>query len=585
LLLFSTDYAIIFGKLFVLEDPKVKKKVVTVLLIVALLLFVVTAAAAGFLWYRDNHIFVEGVAYSIHAAELDLREEDISLAHYDAVHAQLPDCRIVWNVPFRGGRYPNDTREMAIPDLQEQDVQMLKTYFPNFEKLDATGCTDYALLERVCSENPSWTVLYQVDIGGTAYPPDTTGLELENGQYDYDTLMENLPHLPKVTSMFLHTPELSLEQIGELKERFPEIAVACTVSLMGQEFNSDTEELDLSKLSAEELPGVLEKLPMLPNLSRLELMDGDSSSLSKADVKSLMDAMPQASIHYTFDLFGQTLSTEQEEVSYKNQRIGDEGEAELRQALDIMPQCTRLILDNCHFSNDVLAQLREDYRGRTKIVWRVWFGEGGSSLTDATAIRAVYGLVDDNCHDLVYCEDVVYMDIGHDEYLDACDFIAGMPNLEYVILSGSPIKSLEPFRACKRLKFLEIAFCEYVTDLSPLADCESLEMLNISNTHVKDLSPLDELPLTHLCALLNPGGGSRISQEEQARFIEKHPDCWSTFTGSQPYGIGWRYDEDNITPLTYYQQIRDVFMYDKDPNIPNNVGWYYEEKTQWTNPN
>ncbi len=561
-----------------------KKKFLTVLLIIALLLFLLAAAAAGFLWYRDNHIFIEGVAYPIHATELDLREETISQAHYDALHAQLPNCRILWNVPFRGGYYPNDTKELAIPDLKEQDVRMLETYFPGFETLDASGCTDYTLLEKVQADHPEWTVTYQVDIGGTYYAPDTTALELENGQYSFDALTANLQHLPQVESIFLHTPELTTEQIEQLKESFPDIAFQFTVDLMGQELAEDTAELDLSKLSPQDLPQVLEKLPLLPKISKLELMDGETSGFSKEDVKALMDAVPQAAVHYTFDLFGQTLSTDQEEVSYINQKIGDEGETELRQALDILPKCTRLILDNCHFSDEVLAKIREDYRGRTKIVWRVWFGEGGSSLTDATAIRVCGGLVDDNSHDLVYCEDVVYMDVGHDEYLDSCDFIAGMPNLEYLIISGSPIKSLEPFQVCKKLKFLEIAFCSYLEDVSPLAECTSLEMLNISNTKITDLSPLDELPLTHMVAM---AWDTRdwMPQEEKTRFEEKHPDCWTQFGKGQPYGVGWRYGTDEHTTLPYYQQIRDVFMYDIFPASPNNVGWYYEEKTKWTNPN
>ena len=67
-----------------------------------------------------------------------------------------------------------------------------------------------------------------------------------------------------------------------------------------------------------------------------------------------------------------------------------------------------------------------------------------------------------------------------------------------------------------------------------MAGCESLEMLNISNTHVTDLSPLDDLPLTHLCARLNPAGGSRVPKEEQERFIEQHPDCWASFTVPSP---------------------------------------------------
>ena len=210
------------------------------------------------------------------------------------------------------------------------------------------------------------------------------------------------------------------------------------------------------------------------------------------------------------------------------------------------------------------------------MVWRVSYGIG-STLTDAEVIRAVYELVDDNCHNLVYCEDAKYMDIGHNEWLDACDFVSGMKSLEYVIISGAPIKSLEPFRNCKNLKMLEAAFCEYITDVSPLADCPNLQMLNISNTHVTDLTPLDNLPLTHLTVRTNPSGRCRLSQEEQDRVTAQHPKCWISFSGAQPYGVGWRYGEDELQPLDHYKVVRIVFRLAQDPNIPNHVGWYLKD--------
>ena len=237
------------------------------------------------------------------------------------------------------------------------------------------------------------------------------------------------------------------------------------------------------------------------------------------------------------------------------------------------------MLEYCQVSNETMAKIRDDYRDRTKIVWRVNYGKG-SIMTDAEVVRAVYDLVDDNCHNLIYCEDAKYMDIGHNEWLDACEFVSGMKSLEYVIISGAPIKSLEPFRNCKNLKMLEAAFCEYITDVSPLADCPNLQMLNISNTHVEDLSPLDNLPLTHLTVRTNPSGRCRLSQEEQDRVAKQHPNCWISFSGPQPYGVGWRYGEDELTPLDHYKLVRVVFRLAQDPNIPNHVGWYLKDEEQ-----
>lgn len=552
------------------------KKFLCVVLVILVVFALAAAGAYGYAWYRSNHIFVDKAVYPINAQSLDLRGQDISFDHYNAVHSQLPGCEILWDVPFQGGKYANDTQSLTVSDLSEADMEILLTYFPRLKRLDASGCGDYARLVSFQEKLPGCEVIYQVDLGGKAFPLDTTQLVLEKGDYVFDTLMENLIYLPRVTEITLRMPELSLEQVEELKTAYEAISVSCTVELLGREYDTQTAEIDLSALTSADVAAVAEKLAMLHNLTAVELMDGNGQSgLTKEDVKTLMAAAPDAAFHYTFDFFGETLSTDDEEVSLSGKKIGDEGEAEVRAALDLLTNCKRFVLDNCQISNEVMAKIRDDYRDRTKVVWRVYFGKG-SSLTDAQLMRAVGDLLDSNCSDLIYCEDVVCIDLGHNEWLTDTSFIAGMVNLEYCIISGAPIKDLTPFANCKKLKFLEIAFCEYLTDATPLAQCESLEMLNISNTHITDLTPLDDLPLTHLCAKVNPVGVSRVPKEEQERFVAQHPDCWATFTGEQPYGPGWRYDEDGITPLPYYQQIRDWLLYDIYPRTPNHTGWYFD---------
>lgn len=552
------------------------KKVLIILLVVLLIFALAAAGGYGIAWYRSNHIFIQGDAYPLTAAALDLRDKELTVSEYDQILSQMPDCRISWNVPFRDTAYPNDTTSLTVGDVTQSELTFLVSYFPNLTALDATGCEDYALLEEFQEEHPSCLVTYQVNLGGTSVTPDIQALTLEEGDYDYALLTETMVHLPKLTSLTLTKTELTLEQIDALKAAYENVAIRCTVEILGSEYDVETTDLNLSALTSQDVSSTAEKLSMLPSLETVELMrDDGTSDLTTADVKQLMEAAPEIVFHYTFDFFGTTLSTDTEEVEIKNQNIGDDNENEVRLALDLLTNCKRFVLDNCKLSNEVMAQIRDDYRDRTKVVWRVWFGQG-SSLTDAELMRVVGDLLDSNCKDLIYCEDVVCIDLGHNEWLTDTSFIAGMVNLEYCIISGAPIKDLTPFSNCKKLKFLEIAFCEYIDDATPLAQCESLEMLNISNTHIVDLSPLDDLPLTHMCAKLNPSGKSRVPSDEQNRFIEKHPDCWTTFDGSQPYGPGWRYDEDGITPLPYYQQIRDWMLYDIYPRTPNHMGWYFD---------
>lgn len=548
------------------------KKVVVVLAVIALVLALVVAGAVGFLWYRNTHVFVEGKAYRMDAQTLDLRGESISIEHYNQLHALLPDCEILWNVPFQSGSTPSDIDSLTITDLTDEDIERMATYFPNLKKVDARQCSNYLMLEKLLQRLPDLDVNYSVSLGAASFAPDTTELALGPEDFDLDTLTANLPHLPQLTSVVLCRTELTLEQVEALRGCFPDIAFRYQVELLGQIYEEDTTELDLSAMTSGQVDEAVKKLPMLPALEKIILTDGEGNSqLSKEDVKTLQQAAPDVAIDYSFDFFGTVLSTAEEEVHVKNVKIGDEGESEVRAALDLLPNCKRFILENCQISNEVMAKLRDDYRDRTKVVWRVSIGSGATSMSDAQIFRSTYYLTDSSCENLKYLEDVRFMDIGHNEYLKDSSFISGMKSLEYVIISGSMISDLKPFAACKNLKVLEAAFCEYIYSAEGLEQCESLERLNISYTHITDLSPLDNLNLVNLCAMYE--GKSRVPQEEQERFQALKPDCKMTFVGPQPYGTAWRYVEDNQFE-EWYATIRRVFRYDKDPAIPNNVGWY-----------
>ena len=311
------------------------KKVLWILFAVVLVLALAVAGVTGYFWYQNNHIFVEDAVYPINAKTLDLRGQDISFEHYDAVHSQLPNCEIYWDVPFQVGKYPNDTTKLTVADLTEKDIRILLNYFPKLKTLDATACSDYAVLESAKQQLPGCEILYEVNLGGKSFAPEVTELTLEVGDYDYDTLMENLQYLPDVQQITLKKPELSLEQIDELKTTFGNITIDCTVDIGGTEYTMDTTELNLSGISSGDVAGVSEKLGMLSGLTSVELMKSDGTcSLTKEDVKTLKEAAPAASFHYVFDFYGETLSTtETTEVHIKNVNIGEEGLPEARLAL------------------------------------------------------------------------------------------------------------------------------------------------------------------------------------------------------------------------------------------------------------
>ena len=442
--------------------------------------------------------------------------------------------------------------------VTEADFLGLEDY-PNLKTLDLTGSTCYAAIDRYIKFHPQVEVIYTVSLGGAEFAPDVRELSLSQGEYTYDALLENLQYLHQLKSLHISHVEFTKDELNKLKETYPDLQITYSVMLFDREYASGTDTLDLSFLQKGQTEEAARAIALLPDLTFVELMSGDSTALNKQDVKVLVDAAPDANFHYTFSLFGKTISTNDKEVEYKGHSIGNEGEPELREALAIMTGCESFRLIDCGIDNEILAKLREDFP-RTKVVWKIKFGKY-SAMTDTDTIRAVYNVFDDTCYNMRYCNEVKYMDLGHNDTLTDFSFVGFMPDLEILIISGSAVRDLSGFENCKKLEFLEMASCLKLKDLTPLAGCESLKQLNISYTKVTDLTPLDGLPLERFMSIHTPVPG-----KEQKIFQEIHPDCWTTFYyGNQPFGKGWRYDDNGLTYSEMYKKVRKVFDLDSIP--------------------
>lgn len=445
----------------------------------------------------------------------------------------------------------------AQPDIAlvvtEEDISQLELY-TNLHSVDLTGSTCYDAIMDFIQAHPGVSVSYTVDLGGTTVSHDVEALELTVGSYDYDTLVASLRYLPRFTALSLPETELDLDQINTLTDAG--LAVDYTVILFGQVLNTEVTSLDLSDMDMSQLEELGAAMRMLPNVETLELMAADGTSrLSMTDVKALMDACPGQTLHYTFDFYGNTLSTTTETVELNKVDIGDEGEALIRQALDIMPNCTYFKLDDCGVSSQVMASIRDDYPD-TKVVWRIFFGKY-NCLTDTEMLRLTNGLKDEHCAELIYCTDVKYMDLGHNESLTDISYVAYMPKLEICILSGSLVEDLSPFQDHPSIEFLELCYCGRIKDLTPLSNCPNLKYLNISYTGVKDLTPLDNVPLERFVCMQ-----ASTSSSQHTRFNQMHPDCSTRYNGKQCYGYGWRYIDNGVTFWDYYANMRVIFMYD-----------------------
>ncbi len=438
-----------------------------------------------------------------------------------------------------------------------ENISELDTY-PDLKEVDLTGSTCYEAIAAYIRSHPGMTVHYDVALGNASIDHEATELVLEAGSFTCEELLEKLAYLPNVNYITLPATDLTTEQLEAIRafSATTPITVEYTVDVLGTAYAPDETALDLSALEPAQLPEILETLKLFPYLSNAELMRADgTSALSMADVKTLQDAFPGALFHYSFDLFGQTLSTTDETVAYDEVPIGNEGEEAIRQALDILTNCTYFKLDDCGLDNEVMAGIRDDYPD-VKVVWRIHI-DHFSMLTDEETLRLTHRLNDNNVADLKYCTDAKYVDFGHNETLSDFSFVAYMPQLEIVILSGSSVTDLTPFESCPNLEWMELCFCGFLSDISPMAGKENLKYLNISYTQVSDISMLDDVPLERFNCMKN-----NVSYEDSLTFKEKHPDCISVFTGVQPYGYGWRYNDNGYTFFEFYENMRVIFRYD-----------------------
>lgn len=360
------------------------------------------------------------------------------------------------------------------------------------------------------------------------------------------------------------------DAIEAYKAAHPEVEVTYTIKVLDSFYPMDTTALDLSDMTADRLPEVMEALTRLPEIIEINLMAQDGTAkLSLSELKTLADAYPHVTYNYQFTFFGRTIDLYAERLEYVQVEMGDEYEQQLRDMLSVMPKLGYIKLDRCGFTSPVLDGVNKDFPN-TKVVWRVFYGKNGNrfnALTDETVIRSSHYLTNDTVSEMQYLTDVVYMDIGHNETLTDISFTAHMPNLKLLIVSGSPLKDISPLAGLKNLEFLELGFCSWIEDLSPLATCTGLKYLNIGGTPVSDISPLESLPLERFVCML-----SRVPMADKLAYEEAHPDCLVVKQGRQPYGYGWRYIDDGYTFNDYYKTMRLIFHYDEEALL-NGYEW------------
>ena len=474
--------------------------------------------------------------------KIDLRGNDLSAGDVELLKGQFPACEILWDVPVGKDTERFDClSEVIAPGAFSQEQAEMYLYFPNLRELDLRAADvtaeDYKVLKNLL---PRCRILWNVVLDESfSLENEVTAVTLANVEQT-QFLLDNAENLANISHIQVDYTNLSIEHFVAFAKSFPEAELEYEISIGGSVVPHNAQKLDFSSITDVDTDALITAMELLPDVTDVELMNAaGESAFSLEDALKLHEVFPQVKLNYTFEFFGQVISTNMERIVYREVEIGDEGLAEFRKILPMMHGLTYLMLDTCGTSDEETAKLREDFADRLKVAWKVKVGVVWL-YTDTLRIWINDGFFPSQLYKLQYFNEVRYMDVGHMMAVDSLEFARFMPDLEVLIVALTAVTDISPLADCKKLEFLEI-FSNQITDLSPLAELENLQYLNISNLPITDITPI--FGLNNL-KLVNCNMIKDVLDEQVEEFRKLHPDTvinckwWM-----DPTDTGWRYED------------------------------------------
>lgn len=199
---------------------------------------------------------------------LDLRDTGLTEEAYLGLCSALPDCEILWSVPFQNGYLGMDDTSVTVTQLSSEDVEQL-TYLKRLETVNAQGCRDYEVLMALQEERPDLKIHYSVSLGGEEYPETTQELTLENA--DAEEMATALTYLPALTSVTFTGTAPENEQIYAWMTAYPDVQFVWNFQVCGVAASSVDTELILSGIEMESVEAVESSLKYFYNLQKVEM--------------------------------------------------------------------------------------------------------------------------------------------------------------------------------------------------------------------------------------------------------------------------------------------------------------------------
>ena len=489
---------------------------------------------------------------------------------------------ITKSVILNNGSFPKNASEITVVLDRGETVKL--SGFTALRSADFSGSEAFEEIADWAAANPQVDVTYSVTlpdgstVGSKSETVDFSGATAET----FTSYAPLLKFLPNAKTLELGSNQtgvsLSPENVAAVMNDYPQLTASYVVMLAGKPVNLSDTSIDLRSLAPEDVNEASAWVGCMKSLQSVELGDENSSHLSWSDIVKIAAACPQAKLGYSFSLYGYPMDLNTEEINLSHVPVDDNAQAVIA-ALRCMRSCKKLDMDYCGVDDLHMEEIRDMFPD-VDVVWRIWFGDCYSVRTDTERILAsrpsVGGMLDNTVGEkLKYCTRVKYLDLGHNDALTDISFVNYMPDLEvFIIAINQYITDISPLANCHKLEYLEINTTP-IADISCLKGMTTLHHLNIGNTGVTDISPLYEC--TELERLWI-GRNTQISEEQVAQMRQIAPGCVINTTTDDPHSENWRWD--------YYDD--SMFIYHYVPRydlLRTQLGYTYSEYSYyWKDP-
>ncbi len=494
---------------------------------------------------------IEKLSYFTSLRSVDATAADMTAEDYELLAQALPDCEIRWSVPVGGDRFASDAREITLTGLSAADLGSFDC-FDGLETVDARACTDYEAILALQEKLPETEILWQVPLAGTTYLKDATEILIDDPAVTAQEVNEALKMLPAAAVVDAPVNTWTDQQKQQLIADWPQISFQWPVTIAGIKFDGTETAADFSgrSLSASDLAELRSSGKNLPGLQKVDLT---GTGVSLEDVLALKEAIPQADFLFDFELYGVPINSMDTFIDFTGKTM--ESPDTVESILPLMPCLEKVDMSDCGISDedmDALNKRHDDVR----FVWTMHITRYNIRTDDVGFIGSMehYGAFDaTTIRKLIYCEDMICLDLGHRIPFDDLSFLYEMPQVQYLVLADCRTYDISPIGSLKDLCYLEMIL-SYATDLSPLQNCPKLVDLNVCFCNNTDKDKNFEVFSAMSGQLERLWYSSfMIAEKQRAELQEKMPNteihCIYAITDAT--GQRWRYSK-------HYYEMRDL---------------------------